>query len=80
MARCDSCGNDYDKVMQINMGGRSLTFDCFECAIQVLAPACATCGVKIVGHGVENMASVYCCANCARRAGEQKLQDRVASP
>jgi len=28
-------------------------FDSFECAIHRLAPACAHCGCKVVGHGVE---------------------------
>ncbi|AKU95146.1 hypothetical protein AKJ09_01810 [Labilithrix luteola] len=78
MAKCDSCGNDYDKAFKVDVGGRSMTFDCFECAIQMLAPICASCGVRIVGHGVESAASVYCCANCARKAGERQLQDRIS--
>src|SRR4051812_15503671 len=78
MATCDACGNEYDKAMQISVGGRSLTFDCFECAIHYLAPICGHCGCRIIGHGVESKASVFCCAHCARQAGEAELQDRVA--
>jgi hypothetical protein len=53
MPRCESCGNDYDKSFQILAGGKSHTFDSFECAIQALAPTCEHCGVRIVGHGLE---------------------------
>ncbi len=53
MAKCDKCGNDYDKALQVVSEGRMHTFDSFECAIQRLAPTCAHCQVRIVGHGVE---------------------------
>ena len=33
MARCDVCGNEYDKLMTIEAWGRRHAFDCFECAI-----------------------------------------------
>ena len=33
MATCDVCGNDYDKSFTLQQGGRSSTFDSFECAI-----------------------------------------------
>jgi hypothetical protein len=51
MAKCETCGNDYDKSFEVVMEGRTHTFDSFECAIYTLAPACAHCGVRIVGHG-----------------------------
>ena len=51
MPRCDVCGNDYDKTMSIDAWGRRHTFDCFECAIHLLAPRCDHCGCRIVGHG-----------------------------
>jgi hypothetical protein len=50
MPVCDVCGNDYDKAFEVTMGSRTHTFDSFECAIHALAPTCATCGVRIVGH------------------------------
>ena len=77
MAKCDACGNDYDKSMSISVGGKSLTFDCFECAIHYLAPPCSHCGCKIIGHGVESGAALYCCAHCARQVGEKGLKDRA---
>lgn len=77
MARCEVCGNDYDKSFEILMGGRKHVFDSFECAIHVLAPACAHCGCKIVGHGVEANGTFYCCANCAHQAGKSEIRDRV---
>ena len=40
MARCELCGNDYDKSFEIRAGGRTHVFDSFECAIQVIAPEC----------------------------------------
>ena len=77
MARCDVCGNDYDKSFEVQMGGRKHTFDSFECAIHSLAPTCAHCGCKIVGHGVEAGSAMYCCANCARHSGVKEVADRV---
>jgi hypothetical protein len=40
MATCEQCGNDYDKSFTVTMGGRTMIFDSFECAIQALAPTC----------------------------------------
>ncbi|MDQ3533881.1 MAG: hypothetical protein M3456_16235 [Actinomycetota bacterium] len=77
MARCDVCGNDYDKTFTITTReGASKTFDSFECAIHALAPECSHCGCKIVGHGLESDGSIYCCAHCARESGESELKDR----
>jgi hypothetical protein len=78
MPRCDVCGNDYDKAFQVTVGGATHAFDAFECAIHRLAPACAHCGCKVVGHGVEAGGRVYCCANCARQSGVTTLKDRAA--
>jgi hypothetical protein len=75
--RCDVCGNDYDKSFQITAGGRTMTFDAFECAIHALAPVCAHCQCRVVGHGVEADGRIYCCAHCARDSGEQSLKDRA---
>jgi hypothetical protein len=77
MAVCHQCGNDYDKAFEVSLEGRSYTFDSFECAIQALAPACAACGTRIVGHGVEAGGSIFCCAHCAGQRGEERLRDRV---
>lgn len=77
MARCDQCGNDYDKAFQVTTSDTTRTFDSFECAIQAMAPQCAHCGCRIVGHGVEDGDSIYCCAHCARQSGTDGLADRV---
>ena len=53
MPKCDACGNDYDKAFQVIAANKNYTFDSFECAISTLAPACAHCKVRIVGHGLE---------------------------
>jgi len=52
MAVCDTCGNDYDKAFQVTKGGKTMTFDSFECAIEALAPRCAHCQCRVVGHGL----------------------------
>ena len=77
MPECEVCGNDYDKPMEIRIGGDAHVFDSFECAIHALAPSCAHCGCKIVGHGVEAGSDMYCCAHCAQRAGHGEARDRV---
>jgi hypothetical protein len=53
MAKCNICGNDYDKPIVVTQGDRSMTFDSFECAIEAMAPRCAHCNCRIFGHGVE---------------------------
>ena len=78
MARCETCGNEYDKCFEVRMGGTSHVFDCFECAIGTLAPKCARCGVTIIGHGVQAYGAIYCCAHCARGEGVDRVRDRVS--
>lgn len=77
MARCEVCGNDYDKPLEIMLGGQSHVFDSFECAIHGLAPRCGHCECRIVGHGIEAEGSFYCCAHCADEAGVVGVRDRV---
>jgi len=77
MAKCDICGNDYDKTFQITQQGRTLTFDSFECAIHAMAPTCAHCACRILGHGVEEGGKVYCCAHCAKQQGAGAVRDRA---
>ena len=76
MAKCDTCGNDYDKVMRITKDGTEHIFDSFECAIHALAPKCAHCGCRILGHGVEAGGAIYCCAHCAQESGHGGLKER----
>jgi len=77
MARCDHCGNDYDKAFTVTMAGRTHTFDSFECAVHMLAPKCDHCGCRILGHGVESDGQYYCCAHCAKASGVTGVDDRV---
>lgn len=77
MGRCDVCGNSYDKSFDVLMRGKRFTFDCFECAIESLAPRCTACGCRIIGHGVESSGDFYCCAHCAHSAGIEAVCDRV---
>lgn len=77
MARCEICGNDYDKAFQVVLGGTSHTFDCFECAVHGVAPRCAHCGLAIIGHGVEGKGEIFCSAHCASRKGLVGVRDRV---
>jgi hypothetical protein len=77
MPKCERCGNDYDKSFQVLLGGETHTFDSFECAIATLAPQCAHCGVRIIGHGLESDARIFCCKHCANAQGVHGLTDRT---
>jgi hypothetical protein len=66
MGTCEVCGNSYDKAFSVTLAGdRAHTFDSFECAIQKLAPACAHCKCRIIGHGIETGGKMFCCEHCA---------------
>jgi hypothetical protein len=77
MPTCETCGNDYDKAMRVTLAGVSHFYDSFECAIQGLAPVCAHCGCRVIGHGVEDDGKVFCCVHCASHAGVRGLADRT---
>lgn len=77
MAKCETCGNDYDKAFDVIMQGKKHTFDSFECAIHALAPQCAQCGCKVIGHGAEVKGVFYCCVHCAKMQGATGLDDRI---
>ena len=77
MPTCEVCENEYDKAFEVVVGGERHTFDSFECAIHALAPVCPHCNCRIVGHGVEADAKIFCCVHCARTAGKTQLKDRV---
>ena len=77
MAECEVCGNDYDKSFEVTYGDQKHTFDSFECAINALAPTCAHCSCRVIGHGVEADEKIFCCAHCASAAGVSGVADRV---
>ena len=77
MARCDKCGNDYDKSFKLTMGDKTHTFDSFECAISMMAPRCPHCDCAIIGHGLEADGRIFCCNHCAKGSGVTQLRDRA---
>jgi hypothetical protein len=77
MATCETCGNDYDRPLEVVLDGTVHTFDSFECAIHALAPTCVHCGCRIIGHGLQDGDRWFCCAHCARHAGVEALADRT---
>ena len=71
--RCDMCGNQDERCFTVTLGSDpsvTYTFDCFECAIQRLAPVCVRCRCRVVGHVAEvelpTGEVVHCCAFCGR--------------
>lgn len=78
MARCEVCGNEYDKTFEVIAAGEHHIFDSFECAVHRLAPICEHCGCRVIGHGIEVNGRFFCCAHCARAAtGVEDAKDRV---
>ncbi|MGN5236123.1 MULTISPECIES: hypothetical protein [unclassified Rhodococcus (in: high G+C Gram-positive bacteria)] len=79
MPTCDTCGNNYDKTFTVTRENVTGTYDSFECAAVAMAPECAHCHCRILGHGVEANGVMFCCAHCARQVGQDQLTDRVGS-
>lgn len=77
MPKCEVCGNDYDKSFEVIMDGTRHTFDSFECAVHALAPRCKHCGCRIMGHGLEEEGTYFCCRNCAIQEGIEGFRDRL---
>ncbi|MDO5493233.1 MAG: hypothetical protein Q4F53_06430 [Nesterenkonia sp.] len=65
MTPCATCGNEYEKAFTVTQAGETLTFDSFQCAIHRMAPTCAACGCRVIGHGVDRGEKTYCCPHCA---------------
>ena len=68
MRPCYVCGGTYRDMLVIHYKGEDRSFDCFECAIHALAPACETCRCPVIGHGIDVDGSIYCCSHCASHA------------
>src|SRR6266702_910503 len=81
--QCEVCGNEYESAFTVTLDGDTYAFDCFECAIHALAPSCAHCGCKVIGHGVSRQGEIFCCDHCARvtvARGERIVEeDEVAA-
>jgi hypothetical protein len=70
-ATCATCGIETDEPLRINYKGRTSDYCCFECAITPLAPACAHCNCRVIGHGTYgDDGNTYCCQHCADQAGQ----------
>jgi len=76
MTQCEVCGNQYDKAFQVTMQGKVHNFDSFECAVHALAPTCEHCKCRVMGHGTQVGERIFCCAHCARAAGQEGVKDR----
>jgi Rieske Fe-S protein len=79
MATCEICGNDYDRTFTVTIAGteEAHVFDSFECAVHALAPTCEHCGCRVLGHGVQVDAAIFCCAHCAEQSGRGGVADRA---
>jgi hypothetical protein len=80
MGTCETCGNEYRRTFDVVIDGATHTFDSFECAIEGVAPRCSHCGCRIIGHGVEEGETIFCCASCAQMEhGATQLRDHVGA-
>ncbi|MGE0799125.1 MAG: hypothetical protein AB7G13_22670 [Lautropia sp.] len=78
--KCNVCGNEYAGAFQVTTAaGERFTFDSLECAAHRLAPACAHCDCRILGHGIETPSGLFCCASCARHSGVTGAVDNTAA-
>ena len=77
MARCEQCGNDYDKSFEVTMGGRTMIFDSFECAIQ--AARAHLPPLRLPHHRAWGRAhgTIFCCVHCAKKEGVKGLRDGI---
>jgi hypothetical protein len=57
MARCEVCGNAYDKAFEVRLAGVTHVFDSFECAIHPWRPLAATVDAESSGTGSRAAAS-----------------------
>src|SRR5262245_34805369 len=81
MERCAVCGNHYETAFRVIFpDGSSYVFDSFECAIQQLAPSCAHCRCRIIGHGLERDGAMFCCEHCAREASSDAVDEASREP
>jgi hypothetical protein len=70
MGRCTVCGHETDQSFTVTTTeGRNFIFDSFECAIDRLAPRCACCGIRIIGHATVSDGSLFCGVHCSQLLG-----------
>jgi hypothetical protein len=68
---CENCGNHYERAFTININNEEHIFDCFECAINKMAPRCHHCRTPIIGHGIESEEHFFCCNHCSKLASTE---------
>jgi hypothetical protein len=73
MGICEVCGNNYQKTFTVNIHNETHTFDSLECAIQAIAPSCAHCGCRVIGHGLEENDQIFCCHHCLEHGKHEHL-------
>jgi len=67
---CVVCGHSSDLCFTVvTANGRRYVLDSLECAIDRLAPRCASCGVRIIGHATVVGTSLFCGVHCSRFMG-----------
>lgn len=71
MGICEFCGNHIKDSLKIVAHNREHEFDCFQCAIQSLAPTCASCSCRIIGQSIDENGFCYCGLHCQRMAGRR---------
>ena len=76
MKMCEVCDGQVQNNLQIIIGEKSHHFDCFECAIQVLAPKCNRCGCRILGRGHSRQGKFFCDSHCAWYSNPHSVTDR----
>ncbi len=72
---CEVCGNESDDTFQIVRHVGRHTFDTFECAIYAMAPVCARCRVRVIGHPVIEGDHTFCCSHCAEAGPRQRHEE-----
>jgi hypothetical protein len=75
MRQCEVCGNHYAKAFEVIINNQSHIFDSLECAAFKVAPQCAHCQCRILGHGVEVNDVIYCCAHCAKQPAKNNQKN-----
>ncbi len=77
MARCEVCGNDYDKAFEVVLNEQSHTFDSFECAIRALAPVLHPLWLQSNWARRRSRRQHFLLCSCAEHSGAVGTQDRV---
>jgi hypothetical protein len=64
--RCECCGGALGShPVGLRYRGRESVFCSFGCAVVQAAPACCTCGAKVLGRGTASGGRIYCSVSCA---------------